>query len=126
MAYVKTVWQTGDVITAAKLNNAENGIEAASPYILDLTGETWVVDGEICRLAASIDDLVSAWEAGKEVRVYTPAYTNETDSVPSIAWCFDAINGDVVPFVAFLDRSTCPNLNDLGYADGAFILDFSK
>ena len=30
MAYVKTVWETGDVITAAKLNNAENGIEAAN------------------------------------------------------------------------------------------------
>lgn len=25
--YVKTVWQTGDVITAEKLNNMENGIE---------------------------------------------------------------------------------------------------
>lgn len=30
MAYVKTVWATGDVITAAKLNNAENGIEATA------------------------------------------------------------------------------------------------
>lgn len=27
MAYVKTVWATGDVITATKLNNAELGIE---------------------------------------------------------------------------------------------------
>ena len=30
MAYTKTVWETGDVITAAKLNNAEDGIEAAN------------------------------------------------------------------------------------------------
>lgn len=30
MAYTKTVWQTGDVITAEKLNNAEAGIETAN------------------------------------------------------------------------------------------------
>ena len=29
MAYSKTTWSTGDVITAAKLNNAEDGIETA-------------------------------------------------------------------------------------------------
>lgn len=28
MAYVKTVWETGDVITAEKLNNMEDGMEA--------------------------------------------------------------------------------------------------
>lgn len=30
MAYVKNVWATGDVVTAAKLNNMEDGIEAAA------------------------------------------------------------------------------------------------
>ena len=36
MAYTKTVWVTGDVITATKLNNAEDGIEAAQlPDIAD-------------------------------------------------------------------------------------------
>lgn len=30
MSYEKTVWANGDIITAAKLNNMENGIEAAS------------------------------------------------------------------------------------------------
>ena len=35
MAYVKTVWQTGDVITAEKLNNMENGILAAGPKVVD-------------------------------------------------------------------------------------------
>lgn len=32
MAYVKTTWQTGDVITAEKLNNMEDGIEGAVAY----------------------------------------------------------------------------------------------
>ena len=30
MSYTKTNWQTGDVITAEKLNKIENGVEAAS------------------------------------------------------------------------------------------------
>lgn len=34
MAYVKTTWQTGDVITAEKLNNMEGGIEAVSDVVI--------------------------------------------------------------------------------------------
>lgn len=30
MAYVKNTWATGDVVTAAKLNNIEDGIEEAA------------------------------------------------------------------------------------------------
>ena len=41
MAYVKTNWQTGDVITAAKLNNMETGIydateAAADAFVADI------------------------------------------------------------------------------------------
>lgn len=34
MAYVKNTWETGDVITAEKLNHAESGIAAASKEVL--------------------------------------------------------------------------------------------
>ena len=53
MAYVKTNWQTGDVITAAKLNNMETGIydateAAADAFAPDITspqdGDTLVYD----------------------------------------------------------------------------------
>jgi len=30
MSYTKTVWQSGDVVTAEKLNNLENGVESAN------------------------------------------------------------------------------------------------
>ena len=30
MAYTKTIWASGDVISAEKLNNLENGVEAVS------------------------------------------------------------------------------------------------
>lgn len=35
MAYVKTVWETGDVITAEKLNNIEDGVEANAEAVAD-------------------------------------------------------------------------------------------
>lgn len=37
--YVKTVWQTGDVITAEKLNNIEGGIENAYPFYIQYAEE---------------------------------------------------------------------------------------
>ena len=37
MAYTPTVWETGDVITAVKLNKAENGIAAADRSVLVVT-----------------------------------------------------------------------------------------
>ena len=39
MSYVKTVWETGDVITAEKLNNMEDQIEKLTPLIIEHTGD---------------------------------------------------------------------------------------
>ena len=36
MAYIPTEWQTGDIITAEKLNKAENGIAAASAFVCSI------------------------------------------------------------------------------------------
>lgn len=38
MTYTKTVWQDGDIITAQKMNNIENGIEGAGSIMyVDIT-----------------------------------------------------------------------------------------
>lgn len=73
MAYVKTNWQTGDVITAAKLNNMETGIydateAAADAFVADIddpqdgdvikydsTSEKWV-NGSAAAFDPDIDD----------------------------------------------------------------------
>ena len=34
MSYTKTTWQDGDVITADRLNNMENGIANAAPMVI--------------------------------------------------------------------------------------------
>lgn len=43
MAYEKNTWQTGDVVTAAKLNNMENGIADANTMIINVS-EQGVMD----------------------------------------------------------------------------------
>lgn len=39
MSYEPTVWQTGDTVTAEKLNKLENGVEAVSEASEDLAGK---------------------------------------------------------------------------------------
>lgn len=68
MAYTKTVWETGDVITAAKLNNAEDGIESHDPVII--TGTYTDAD---CIFDITNKDLYDLIAAGKIVIAHYPA-----------------------------------------------------
>lgn len=46
MSYVKTTWQTGDIVTADKLNKMEQGIQDASesyPLFVDANNDGHVV-----------------------------------------------------------------------------------
>lgn len=63
MAYEPTVWVTGDVITAEKLNKAENGIAGATPLVctIELVDETPTVVG------ATYKTISEALTAGKIV-----------------------------------------------------------
>lgn len=66
MAYVKTVWATGDVITAEKLNNMENGIESASNV---LTTEIVLSDNAPVRFDMTYNEIKSAMQAKKPIFV---------------------------------------------------------
>lgn len=55
MAYTPTVWETGDTITAEKLNKAENGIAAAGPVVLSVT----IDESDTLHLGKSWDDLMA-------------------------------------------------------------------
>lgn len=39
MSYTKTTWVTGDIITADKLNNMENGIYGSYPLLVEYTSD---------------------------------------------------------------------------------------
>lgn len=104
MAYVKTTWATGDVITAEKLNNAEGGIEAAYPLIVVkseyVDGENRAVlrvGGTDYQLDKTYSEIFTALSAGKLVMIMNTTedavncdyilyadYTNEIYSVASV------------------------------------------
>lgn len=55
MAYEKHTWETGEVITAEKLNHIEEGIR--QPEIIKLgtgSGSGWISDNDYCHYSGSI------------------------------------------------------------------------
>lgn len=68
MAYVPTVWQTGDIITAEKLNKAENGIAAASDEVFVIKA-TYSVEGGVpsATLDKTLSEIASAYQADKPI-----------------------------------------------------------
>lgn len=63
MAYTPTVWETGDVITAEKLNKAENGIAAAAPMLCSIV----FASDDSATMDQTYDDIVTALTAGRTV-----------------------------------------------------------
>ena len=73
MAYTPTVWATGDVITAEKLNKMEQGIVAADNVVV-ISGLEWDVDGNEHSLdfGITLDELLEYFSEGKEVLIEIP------------------------------------------------------
>lgn len=63
MAYTPTVWETGDIITAEKLNKAENGISAASAFVCSIE----FASATEATIDQDYDDIVAAIRAGRPV-----------------------------------------------------------
>lgn len=80
MAYTKTVWATGDIITADKLNNMEDGIEEHDPIILSAEGTASGTNWDFVFDDITFGDVVSAVQAGKTVRLML-SFGNNIDAV---------------------------------------------
>lgn len=78
MAYTKTVWQTGDVITAAKLNNAEDGIEAASP--IEVLQE-WTRGDDYYETTIALEDVLNSIKAQNYSYAKLPAIADVFEGV---------------------------------------------
>lgn len=63
MGYIPTEWQTGDIITAAKLNKAEEGIAAASDF--RFTASITYDDQDVGTLDKTFEEIETAFNAGK-------------------------------------------------------------
>ena len=59
MAYEKTTWANGDIITAAKLNNMEDGIES----IIGLPSFSGANGTYLLKLTKSDDGVTYSWVA---------------------------------------------------------------
>ena len=75
MSYTKTTWVTGDIITADKLNNMENGIYGSYPLLV-----TYTSDGDTSTtLSCTYNQVKAALQAGS--RVIAPVTMEYDDEV---------------------------------------------
>ena len=129
MSYTPTTWQTGDTITAEKLNNMESGIENANePFIVTLTPTEQDFSGMMDKTVAEITE---AYEAGQKIKfkVLTgqDTYTlvplsnvdKQSEEYPSFAaYVIDAINNIlIVAWTSYTDDGTWN-----GYATSVYSL----
>lgn len=69
MAYSPTNWNTGDTITATKLNKLEQGVVNAGSNVY-LTGTR---SGDIVDMGMTISDAIAAMKLGQTITMYIPA-----------------------------------------------------
>ena len=106
MAYTPTNWQTGDTITAEKLNKMESGIESANaPFVVTLTPTALDYSGEMDKTVAEIN---AAYLAGRKV-VYKVAASETRFTYADVTMVY--VDGDFTypSFNAFI----IDNGNDL-------------
>lgn len=85
MAYVKTNWQTGDIVTADKLNKLEDGVlSGGSAQVLTLTTDEAT---SITTINASWDDLYNTITSGKAVGIVHTTDGTEFGTLTEFAYC---------------------------------------
>lgn len=87
MGYIPTEWQTGDVITAEKLNKAEQGIADACVYMIPIEYDPETSEPY---LQASFDDIYAAVSAGRLVCVKD----EQSEKSASLAWLTGTVYDD--------------------------------
>ena len=89
MSYTPTNWQTGDTVTAERLNKMEGGIQAAlDPFIITCTPTNPDYSGTTDTTMA---DIVEAYNAGRDIWFYAPAF-----GLKSHANLFNFVNDSII------------------------------
>lgn len=96
MGYIPTEWQTGDIITAAKLNKAEQGIAAAGAYIVE---QVYDPEANEFLLQASFDDISAAVSAGRPVLAKNA--TSDTDITLSFLYALAVVEAADFPYQVY-------------------------
>ena len=78
MSYTPTNWQTGDTVTAERLNKMEQGIAAAAdPFIVTLTPTAQDYSGTMDKTPEEIDE---AYRTGRRIRFRVMGMDAEVDA----------------------------------------------
>lgn len=89
MAYTPTVWQTGDVITAVKLNKLENGVAAIDGVMIVLAEE----EGDVATLTATYSEIAAAMTA--DIPVFIKFQVAESENLFHPVFSNGVISGDI-------------------------------
>lgn len=83
MAYSPTTWETGDVITAAKLNNIESGLSQFQTD-LDALDESKVSGSSSVHLFMSESGAVSVYSDQTQIQTLLFSWSDFTSQMPTI------------------------------------------
>ena len=92
MAYIPTEWETGDIITAEKLNKLENGV-AAIAGVMVVNGEE---EGDTLTLASTYNEIAAALSAG--IPVFISAPPAEAEGYMFLVFSNAVIGGDTTTY----------------------------
>lgn len=79
MSYTPTTWQTGDIVTSAKLNNIEQGIASGGVLVVNLDSDTSMLDKTWQEIADAPFAVIRASSSNGTKN----AYITESMSTPS-------------------------------------------
>ena len=77
MSYTPTTWQSGDIVTAEKLNKLEQGladIGGGDPFVITVTPTAQDLSGTMDKTPAQI---LEAYESGKEIKIKVPSSAHD-------------------------------------------------
>ena len=104
MGYIPTEWETGDVITAEKLNKAENGIAGAGPYIVQI--DSYDPETSDAILDASFEDVYNAVSAGRLVMMQDEQTTKNVSISFLMGTSYNPAENVLYPYdVTFFDKT---------------------
>ena len=115
MAYTPTVWATGDVITAVKLNKLENGVAAIDGVMVVPAEE----EDDTVTLTATYAEIAAAMTAN--IPVFIKIQVSENENMLQPVFSNGVIAGDTTQYqIAAYDLSTAAEVDYVADAEDGY------
>lgn len=120
MSYTPTNWQTGDTITAEKLNKLEGGV-ASGAMIVNITPSTHVLDKTFTEIYQAINNGIPVYLSVADPSSTPTGYSNMTFLMPVVA--VYKYNQEYRIFATCVSNQS--DFNGLYYLGGSAVYTFS-